>query len=335
LVHLSASFDESRDPAVIQFLGNPTIVTSGVRTFDPLTGDTVDVTQITGGNPDLKTERTSTRRFGANVHPIEPLQLNAEYTDTTERNFVSGLPEASAAVMLAFPDRFIRDLDGVLTTVDLRPVNFDSHRERRFRYGFSLNTSFGRSGPAARANNAPALDSDSDGKVEVARPKAGRQTPPTRLTLTASHSIVFKDEITIRPGLASVDLLDGGAIGIGGGRVRHQFDATASIASGGTGLRMNASWRGKSKLNALDSGASDTLFFSPVFNLGLRAFADLHRFLPHTSWAQGMRLSLNVTNLTNDRQAVRDTSGATPLRYQPGYRDPLGRTIEFEIRKVL
>jgi len=24
----------------------------------------------------------------------------------------------------------------------------------------------------------------------------------------------------------------------------------------------------------------------------------------------------------------------TPLQYQPGYRDPVGRTIEFELRKV-
>jgi iron complex outermembrane recepter protein len=38
--------------------------------------------------------------------------------------------------------------------------------------------------------------------------------------------------------------------------------------------------------------------------------------------------------LTNDRQDVRDRFGNTPLQYQPAYRDPLGRTVEFEIRKV-
>jgi hypothetical protein len=41
-----------------------------------------------------------------------------------------------------------------------------------------------------------------------------------------------------------------------------------------------------------------------------------------------------VVNLINDRQKVRDSHGVTPLQYQPAYRDPLGRTIEFEIRKV-
>ena len=39
-------------------LGNPVIVSPDVRMFDPLTGETVDVVQITGGNPDLRPEKT-------------------------------------------------------------------------------------------------------------------------------------------------------------------------------------------------------------------------------------------------------------------------------------
>jgi iron complex outermembrane receptor protein len=39
-------------------------------------------------------------------------------------------------------------------------------------------------------------------------------------------------------------------------------------------------------------------------------------------------------NLTNARQRVRDSFGHNPLQYQPDYRDPLGRTIEVELRKV-
>ena len=45
--------------------------------------------------------------------------------------------------MLAFPDRFIRDSNGVLTTVDLRPVNFDVLADARVvRVGRT--TTFGR-----------------------------------------------------------------------------------------------------------------------------------------------------------------------------------------------
>jgi outer membrane receptor protein involved in Fe transport len=48
---------------------------------------------------------------------------------------------------------------------------------------------------------------------------------------------------------------------------------------------------------------------------------------------RGTRLSLAVTNLTNAREDVRDRFGVTPLAYQPAFRDALGRTIEFEIRR--
>ena len=149
-LRLGADIRSTERPAAIQTLGNPVIVSPDVRVFDPLTGETVDVVQITGGNPTLLPEKTKIRRVNALLRlvPRLNLQLNAEYTDTDARHFVSSLPEASAAVMLAFPDRFIRDPNGVLTTIDLRPVNFNSHREKRLRYGLSLATSIGGDRPA-------------------------------------------------------------------------------------------------------------------------------------------------------------------------------------------
>ncbi|MGN6155140.1 MAG: hypothetical protein ACTHN4_05335 [Sphingomicrobium sp.] len=319
-LRLRGSIEQTKAPAAIQMLGNPVTISSDVRTFDPLTDTTVDVSQITGGNPAILPQTTKVRRVGALLRlvPKLNLQLNAEYTDTDIRNFVSSLPEASAAVMLAFPDRFIRDSNGVLTTVDLRPVNFDSDREKRLRWGVSMNAKVaGGTAPPAANGSRPA-----------------QRTPTTYLQLTVNHSMVFSDRIVIRPGLAPVDVLGGGAIGIGGGRLRHQVDGTAAITSGGIGARMGVTWRGPSRLESRIGGTTDTLSFSPVFILNLRAFADISRFVPHSAWAKGLRLSVDVLNATNDRQKVRDTFGSTPLQYQPAYRDPLGRTIEIEIRKV-
>jgi hypothetical protein len=158
--------------------------------------------------------------------------------------------------------------------------------------------------------------------------------PPMTLQFTANHTMVFVDKIVIRPELDPVNLLEGGAIGIGGGRTRHQIDSTASLNSGGTGIRMGLTWRGKSELLSRINGVNDTLDFSPVFILNLKAFTDMKRFFPNSDFAKGLRLSIDALNLTNDRQSVRDSFGDTPLQYQPGYRDPLGRTIEIEIRKV-
>ena len=325
-LRLRGSIDVTGAPAPIQSLGDPVIVTPDVRTFDPLTGETVDVTQIIGGNPSLLPQTTKIRNLSAQLQlvPKLNLQLTADYFDTDRRNFLSSLPEASAAVMLAFPDRFVRDGNGVLRTVDLRPVNFDSDRERRLRWGFSLSKKFG----AAPRPPEPVIPGHP-------RPPVRGGHPSTLLLLTLNHTMVFSEEIRIRPGLAPVDVLGGGAIGISGGRLRHQADATASITSGGMGARLGLTYRGKSNLiTRVPGGGSDIVEFSPLFTANLRLFADAKRIFPNSSAARGFRLSLDILNITDSRQKVRDSYGVTPLQFQPAYRDPIGRTIEIELRKV-
>jgi hypothetical protein len=323
VLRMTGSVDSTRTPPTVDFIGGPVTTIPDVRMFDPLTGETVDVTQITGGNPGLLPQKTKVRRLNALLRlvPALKLQLNAEYTDTDRRNFVSSLPEASAAVALAFPERYVRDSSGVLTTVDLRPVNFDSERDKRLRWGLSMSTRLGGEAAAAPVVRKPGEP----------RP---RRRPPTIFQLTANHTMVFSDRIVIRSGLDPVDLLHGGAIGIASGRTRHQVDGTASITSGGTGVRMGVTWRGKSELESRINGTVDTLRFSPLLLVNFRAFTDMKRFFPEAQWAKGFRLSLDVVNATNHRQSVRDSFHDTPLQYQRGYRDPIGRTIEIELRKV-
>ncbi|MES2146568.1 MAG: hypothetical protein V4491_01820, partial [Pseudomonadota bacterium] len=119
LLQLRASIDRTETPAPIQTLGNPVVVTPAVRIFDPLTATTVDVSQVTGGNPSALPQTATVRRLSAQFKlvPKWNLQLNIDYTDTDRRDFLSSLPDSSAAIMLAFPDRFIRDSTGVLTRV--------------------------------------------------------------------------------------------------------------------------------------------------------------------------------------------------------------------------
>ncbi len=328
-LRLRASFESAKEPAPIEILGAPTVQTPSVRVFDPLTGETVDVLYVSGGNPLLKPQSTQTRSASAIIRliPSLGLQLNAEYTDIRNRNFVAGLPPASEAVILAFPDRFVRDADGTLILVDVRPVNFARHDQHRLRWGFSVNAPLDRGGTGSFGPVGAAEFDDSADPAAVHK-------PPTRFQLTASHSIVFKDQILIRPGLAPVNLLNGGAIGVGGGRVRHQLEATAAVTSGGTGVRLGVTWLGSSTLDTRIDGREERLRFSPLLTLNLKAFADARRLFPHSALAKNTRFSLSLINLTDDRQRVRDSFANTPLQYQPAYRDPLGRTIEFEIRKV-
>ena len=80
-----------------------------------------------------------------------------------------------------------------------------------------------------------------------------------------------------------------------------------------------------------------TLRFDALSTANLRLFADLAQMPAFLGkpWARGTRLTLAVTNITNTRQKVTDATGATPLRYQQAYLDPLGRPIRVTIRKLI
>ncbi len=133
-------------PSIAQ-LGNPLITTPNAQVFDYVRGASIDVTRITGGNPDLKGETRNVLRFGATWKPekIQGLSLTANYSRVRIDNPVAGFPAATAAVEAAFPDRFTRDADGNLTRIDTRAVNFAKRESEQIRWGFNFSR---RLGPA-------------------------------------------------------------------------------------------------------------------------------------------------------------------------------------------
>jgi iron complex outermembrane receptor protein len=114
-----------------------------------VTGQTVDVTRISGGNANLRAEERNVLKFGVNFRPekIQGLTLNANYTRTRIDNPVAGFPAATAAVEAAFPDRFARDADGNLTRIDSRPVNFAKRESEQIRWGLNFSRQIGKTPP--------------------------------------------------------------------------------------------------------------------------------------------------------------------------------------------
>jgi outer membrane receptor protein involved in Fe transport len=78
----------------------------------------------------------------------------------------------------------------------------------------------------------------------------------------------------------------------------------------------------------------DLLLFDAVTTIDARAYADLGQLFGGNRLLKDARLSLAFDNITNRRQRVTDLSGATPQAYQPVRRDPIGRTVMLELRKV-
>lgn len=131
--------DDSNAPTPQQ-LGNPAITTPNVRVFDYVTGQSVDVTTITGGNPALLADRRHVFNVGMNIRPFEKTDLGifASYTNQHYRNQAANLPAATVEIENAFPDRFVRNGAGDLLSIDYRPVNFDRVDHEELRWGFNL-----------------------------------------------------------------------------------------------------------------------------------------------------------------------------------------------------
>ena len=78
------------------------------------------------------------------------------------------------------------------------------------------------------------------------------------------------------------------------------------------------------------------LKFGDLATVNLRAFLSFDqqpKWIEAAPFLKGSRLSLSVNNLFDAQRRVTDAGGIIPLRYQPGYIDPLGRYVELEFRK--
>jgi iron complex outermembrane receptor protein len=151
------------------------------------------------------------------------------------------------------------------------------------------------------------------------------------------HTLAFRDDVLIRPGLAKLDLLDGAALGAGGGSPRNQVDLQTNYTRGGLGLAVNGKWQSATHVTGTGAGAGgDDLRFSDLTTVNLRLFADLglQPIARKHPWLRGARATLAVDNLFDARQQVRTAGGLTPISYQPDLLDPVGRSVRLTLRKL-
>ena len=139
-LHFIGSWTREEGAPTMQQIGDPILDTPNTRVFDFTTGDSVLVTSITGGNPDLNPDRRDVWKLGGNWKPFEDkdLRFRADYVHEVIKDPISSFPGPTAELEAAFPDRFVRDSGGNLVAVDLRPVNFEESRRDSLRWGFDF-----------------------------------------------------------------------------------------------------------------------------------------------------------------------------------------------------
>ena len=354
-LNLIASVTREEGAPGLAQLGDPVLETPGTRIFDFTTGETVEVTAITGGNPVLRADNRTVWKLGGTWQPWEKTDLDFrfDYTRSRLKNPVSSFPGVTDAIEAAFPERFVRDASGQLVSVDLRPMNFDSADRDTLRWGFNFQKPLRSARPTpaqidqlrARAGLPPRQPrAEGDRRPEGGGERWGRGggggygpfgggRQGGRLQLSVFHTLTLKDEVRIRPGLPVLDYLDGEALDGRGGRPRHLVEVEGGYFNNGLGARLSADWRSGTEVR----GSAGNLRFSPLATVNLRLFANLgERFdlVSRYPWLRGSQVRLSVDNLFNARPRVRDAAGATPLNYQGDLLDPLGRTLSISIRKL-
>ena len=369
-IRLIASMTHEDGAPTIQQLGNPVLITPNVRVLDVTTGQTVDVTRIEGGNPDLLANNRRVMKLGLTVKPIPDTDLTilANYTDTRIDNPTASFPTATPEIEAAFPDRFVRDDDGTLLRIDSRPVNFARSEQRQFRWGLNWSETL-EAPPPAGADGQPLTPEQVEERRNTRRDArqaargaggdgAARRGPgggggrgfgggggggggrQGRIQLGIFHNWRLQDTILIRPGVPELDLLDGSATGGRGGQSRHEIEVRAGYNRNGLGARLNVDWQSGTSVRADPaSGAASPqdLTFGALATVNLRLFADLGQqrsLVRSVPFFQGSRVTLALDNLFDQRLDVRDASGATPIGYQPDLLDPLGRSIRLSFRKL-
>jgi hypothetical protein len=158
-----------------------------------------------------------------------------------------------------------------------------------------------------------------------------------RFQIAVYHTVYFVDREIVAPGGPQLNLLNGAAASSTGGQYRNEVQGQLGATLYGFGARISADWRSATFVTGGASSSTGNLFFSDITTINFRLFENFGQqpwAVKANPWLRGSRLTLNINNLFDQRVSVRDAAGATPISYQPGYIDPVGRTITLSIRKL-
>lgn len=305
------SYDAPSDQQLFDapFYGTPIVV------FDFATGQSVEILPLLGGNPDLKGQTNERFSLGLSVGPVTPWRLsgNFSYRTSDSRDGISGLPALTPAVEAAFPERFQRDPDGRLISVDQRAINLLSSRSDTLASGLNFIVPFDGKGP-------PGLSTSS-------------------LRVSLNHTLQLKSVTVIRAGYPVMDHLAGD----GGGSARNTLSATLDARRDKWTLNASARWR-QAYRTRRDTGADgpNDLVVSDLTRIDLKLGYMFAAKPPAPAQAgeggappmriSGLRLGLEIENLLDARPRARLGDGRPAPGYGRDDQDSLGRVARVTLR---
>jgi hypothetical protein len=286
-----------------------------ITVFDLVTGESVQVVPIRGGNPDLRAQSNDRLNIGVSAGPYtgQRLFMNLNYMRNETRDGPGQLDAPTPALEAAFPDRFIRDADGRLISIDQRPLNLASSTSDMV--SASLN-------------------------ADLPLPwSAGEDAQ--RLRINLNHSYQISDISRFGPGAPVLDRLSG----VGAGRSRQTSYLNADTMRGRWSLNATGQWQSGYRLRRNDEPGPNDLEVDAVATVNLRiAFVLMPRQRSDATasatpgsgkgrMSGGGQLTLQINNLFDTRPDARLGDGRAAPGYGRDDRDPLGRSIQIQLAK--
>lgn len=357
-VSFVVSYTNEHGAPTINQVNDPVIATTNVPVFDFRTGQTVNITQITGGNPNLSSDNRQVVKLGFNLTPFttQNFSFSSNYTWSGTDDAITTFPTITPDLEAALPERFVRDAAGQLVSIDARPLNFTRTERQDLRTGFTFSRPFGKPSPAGAGGagqrpgggmmfGGPPPGGGGGGPRGPGGGGGGRGGGGTPMqpgqgvfNVSVYHTYRFQDEILIRDGLTVLDQLNGAATSGRGGTPKQEIQVQGGAFRNGFGAFVNANWREATSVNGGLTGTD--LNFSHQTTVGVNLFVDMNQrpqWVKAAPWLlTGARISLGVDNIFDTRTEVRTANGSdVALNYQPDFLDPLGRVIRLSFRKVL
>ncbi len=289
------------------YYGAPRVV------FDFRTGQGVEIVPILGGSPDLRPPRSERMSIAASVGPFTRWGLsgNLGYQRMALTDGVSPLPGITEDVETTFPDRFQRDADGRLVTVDFRPINLDSSLTENLNLGLNFN---------------------------LPRPVGPAANEATILRVSLNYNLRLRSTIALLEGQSELDRLRGDGGGISGQDIKILLDARR----GRWGVNASARWQDgfRTRRNRGRDSAGD-LVTEPLTAVDLKVSFQMTSSAERAGGgetesgrgASALQLALEVDNLFDERPSTHLGDGSPTPGFGRDIQDPFGRTIRLVMHR--
>lgn len=283
--------------------------------FDFRSGQAVMIAPLLGGNPDLRSPRSEQFSLNAAAGPYASWGVSGSvgYQKAETTDGIGSLPELTEDVEAAFPDRFQRDANGRLVSIDYRPMNLSSSLTE----GLTTTINFSLPRPQGAAAN----------EAMVAR-------------FSLNYNLQLRNTVALLAGLPDLDRLRGD----GGGVSRQSARAMLDAKRGRWGLNASARWQDgyrtrrnggrddPADLVVKPFAAVDLKLTFQMMSSSIRASSSNEEGGPRRR-SSGLQVNLEVENLFDARPEARLGDGSAAPGYGRDVQDPIGRVVRLSLQR--